>query len=231
MQKIPLFFFHDPKNPGVFRRTKKITLGQNQGWRSGPKSGGGRMLGVGMNGGGGLGVFDKEYQSVPVNCTADRLSAFCASRAKMSAIRTRHDKTMLLVAKGDNGYFRTLRAITYKKILNKSNAILAACLHLLATFGLECWVFACKKKYHLQKSGGGTAPPFSKVGGKHPPAPPRPPPMKILDPNKITQTSLSLKCASGAPGKVSKNLLSSGQFCASNGEQEQSLTSTGKPWC
>ena len=75
---------------------------------------------------------DKEYQSAPVNCKADRLYAFCASRAKMS------DKTTLLVTKGDNGHFRTLRAITYKKILNRSNAILAACLHLLATFGLEC---------------------------------------------------------------------------------------------
>ena len=104
---------------------------------------------------GGVGVFDKEYQSAPVNCKADRLSAFCASRAKMSAIRTRHDKTTLLVTKGDNGQFRTLRAITYKKILNKPNAILAACLHLLATFGLECWAFACKNKYHLQKSEGG----------------------------------------------------------------------------
>ena len=117
--------------------------------------------------GGGVGVFDKEYQSAPVNCKADRLSAFCASRAKMSAIRTRHDKTTLLVTKGDNGHFRTLRAITYKKILNKSNAILAVCLYLLATFGLECRALACKKKYHLQKSGGGLAPP----------APPRPPPM------------------------------------------------------
>ena len=29
--------------------------------------------------GGGVGVFDKEYQSAPVNCKADRLSAFCAS--------------------------------------------------------------------------------------------------------------------------------------------------------
>ena len=67
--------------------------------------------------GGGVGLFDKEYQSAPVNCKADRLSAFCASRAKMSAIRTRHDKTTLLVTKGDNGHFRTLRAITYKKIL------------------------------------------------------------------------------------------------------------------
>ena len=128
--------------------------------------------------GGGLGVFDKEYQSAPVNCKADRLSAFCASRAKMSAIRTRHDKTTLLVTKGDNGHFRTLRAITYKKILNKSNAILAACLHLLATFGLECWAFACKKIPSAKKWGGGAAPPLSKVeGGKRPPAPPRPPPM------------------------------------------------------
>ena len=93
----------------------------------------------------GGGVFDKEYQSAPVNCKVDRLSAFCASRAKMSVIRTRHDKTTLLVTKGDNGHFRTLRAITYKKILNKSNAILAACLHLLATFGLQCPAFACKK--------------------------------------------------------------------------------------
>ena len=109
------------------------------------------------------GVFDKEYQSAPVNCKADRLSAFCASRAKMSAIPTRHDKTTLLVTKGDNGHFRTLRAITYKKILNKSNAILAACLHLLATFGLECWAFACKKKTICKKVGGG--------GGQAPPLP------------------------------------------------------------
>ena len=112
-----------------------------------------------MNGGGvHVGVFDKEFQSTPVNCKADRLSAFCTSRAKTSAIRTRHDKTTLLVTKGDNGHFRTLRAITYKKILNKSNAVLAACLHLFATFGLECRAFACKKN-HLQKSGGGGKPP------------------------------------------------------------------------
>ena len=108
----------------------------------------------------GVGVFDKEYQSAPANYKADRLSALCASRAKTSAIRTRHDKTTLLVTKGDNGHFRTLQAITYKKILNKSNAILVACLHLLATFGLECQAFACKKKYHLQKNwGGGRCPP------------------------------------------------------------------------
>ena len=73
------------------------------------------------------------------------------SRAKMSSIRTRHDKTTLLVTKGDNGHFGTLRAITYKKILNKSNAILAACLHVLATFGLECWAFACKKNAICKK--------------------------------------------------------------------------------
>ena len=125
------------------------------------------MEGGGAEAGGrdewGVGVFDKEYQSAPVNCKADRLSAFCTSRAKMSAIRTRHDKTTLLVTKGDNGHFRTLRAITSEEILNKSNAILAACLHLLATFGLECRAFACKKKYHLQKSGGG--------GGQAPPCP------------------------------------------------------------
>ena len=120
-----------------------------------------------------VGVFEKEYQSAPVNCKADRLSAFCASRAKMSAIRTRHDKTTLLVTKGDNGHFQTLRAITYKKILNKSNAILAACLHLRTTFGLECRTFACKKKYHLQKVGGwgGRCPLLSKVGGQAPPLP------------------------------------------------------------
>ena len=119
-------------------------------------------------GGGGVGVFHKEYQSVPVNCKADRLSAFCASCAKMSAISTRHDKTTLLVTKGDNGHFRTLRAITYKKILNKSNARLAACLHLLATFGLECRAFACKKNTICKKvggGGGGRCPPLSKVRG------------------------------------------------------------------
>ena len=108
-------------------------------------------------------MFDKEYQSAPVICKADRLSAFCASRAKMSAIRTRHDKTTLLVTKDDNGHFRTLQAITYKKILNKSNAILAACLHLLATFGLECRAFACTKNTICKKVGGGgaQAPPLS----------------------------------------------------------------------
>ena len=121
---------------------------------------------------GGVGVFDKEYQSAPVNCKADRLSAFCTSRAKMSAIRTRHDKTTLLVTKGDNGHFRTLRAITYKEILHKSNAILAAYLHLLATFGLECRAFACKKNTICKKCGGAS----------EPPAPPRPPPMKISHP-------------------------------------------------
>ena len=122
---------------------------------------------------GGEGVFDKEYQSAPVNCKADRLSAFCASRAKMSAIRTRHDKTTLLVTKGDNGHFRTLRAITYKKILNKSNAISAACLHLLAPFGLECRAFACKKIPSAKKWGGGTLSPYFLKwrGGKHPPCP------------------------------------------------------------
>ena len=118
-----------------------------------------------MNGGG-VGVFDKEHQSASVNCKADRLSTFCTSRAKMSAIHTRHDKTTLLVTKGDNGHFQTLRAITYKEILNKSNAILAACLHLLATFGLKCRAFACKKNTICKK-----------VGGKRPPAPPCPPPM------------------------------------------------------
>ena len=93
----------------------------------------------------------------------------------MSAIRTRHDKTTLLVTKGDSGHFRTLRAITYKKILNKSNAIWAACLHLLATFGLECRAFACKnntickKVYVCVCVGGG--------GGGLPPCPPRPPSM------------------------------------------------------
>ena len=101
----------------------------------------------------------------------------------MSAIRTRHDKTTLLVTKGDNGHFRTLRAITYKKILNKSNAILAACLHLLATFGLECRAFACKKNTICEKvggGGGGAAPPLSKVGGASaPPAPSRSPPMYL----------------------------------------------------
>ena len=119
----------------------------------------------------GVGVFDKEYQSAPVNCKADRLSAFCASRAKMSAIRTRHDETTLLVTKGDNGHFQTLRAITYQKILNKSNAILAACLHLLATFALDYRAFACKKIPSAKKWGGGG-------GGSAPPAPPRPPPME-----------------------------------------------------
>ena len=111
-------------------------------------------------------------KSAPVNCKADRLSAFCTSRVKMSAIRTRYDKTTLLVTKGGNGHFRTLRAITYKKILNKSNAILATRLHLLATFGLECRAFACKKNTICKKVGGGALPPsLSKVRGQAPPCP------------------------------------------------------------
>ena len=52
-------------------------------------------------------MFDKEFPSALVNCKADRLSAFCTSRAKTFAIRTRHDKTTLLVTKSDNGHFRT----------------------------------------------------------------------------------------------------------------------------
>ena len=122
----------------------------SQGRRNGPKGWGGGRLGVGV------GVNVGRCVSAPVNCKADRLSAICTSRAKMFAIRTRPDKTTLLVTKGDNGYFRTLRAITYKKILNKSNAILTACLHLLATFA-----FACKKITICKKmGGGGQAPPL-----------------------------------------------------------------------
>ena len=48
-------------------------------------------------GGGGRCVWQRVPQlivkSASVNCKADRLSAFSTSRAKMSAIRTRHDKT------------------------------------------------------------------------------------------------------------------------------------------
>ena len=138
-----------------------------------------------MNGEEGVGVFDKEFQSAPVNCKAHRLSAFCTSRAKTSAIRTRHDKTTLLVTKGGNGHFRTLQAITYKKILNKLNAILAACLHLLATFGLECRAFACKKKYDLQKSGG---------GGGEPPPPPCPSPSAAYESLLIFRRSSPEQC-------------------------------------
>ena len=47
--------------------------------------------------------------------------------------------------------------------------MLAACLHLLATFGLECRAFACKKIPSAKKWGGGAS---------APPAPPRPPPME-----------------------------------------------------
>ena len=75
----------------------------------------------------------------------------------MSAIRTRHDKTTLLVTKGDNGHFRTLRAITYTKILNKSNAILSAS--------------ACDLWFGMP----GVRPPCPSPSSP-PPAPPRPPP-------------------------------------------------------
>ena len=143
---------------GAFERIGQMRVTAGAAERSKKWGGGGAEAGGRDEWGGG--VFDKEYQSAPVNCKADKLSAFCASRAKMSAIRTRHDKTTLLVTKGDNGHFRTLRAITYKKILNKSNAILAACLHLLATFGLQCPAFACKKNTICKE------------------VPPRPPPMR-----------------------------------------------------
>ena len=108
-------------------------------------------------------MFDRVSQltvkSAPVNCKADRLSAICTSRAKMSASRTRPNKTTLLVMTGGNGHFRTLRAITYKMILNKPNAILTACLHLLATFA-----FACKKNTIFKREGGrGAAPHFLKA--------------------------------------------------------------------
>ena len=112
---------------------------------------------------GAVGVFIKEFQSVPVNCKADRLSAFCTSHTKTSAIRTRHDKITLLVTKGDNGHFRTLQAITYEKILIYQMPYwldVCICLRLLVWNAGHSHV---KKKYHLQKSGGG--------GGKHPPCP------------------------------------------------------------
>ena len=46
------------------------------------KVGGGGEAGGRDEWGGGVGVFDKEYQSAPVNCKADRLSVVCASRTK-----------------------------------------------------------------------------------------------------------------------------------------------------
>ena len=113
----------------------------------------------------------------------------------MSAIRTRHDKTTLLVTKGDNGHFRTLRAITYKKILNKSNAILAACLHLLATFGLECRAFACKNNTICKKVcvcvGGG--------GGRGGALPPCPSPSAIYDVGIVLLASNGLSFTDNGP--------------------------------
>ena len=58
--------------------------------------------------------------------------------------------------------------------MNKSNAILPACMHLLETFGLECRAFACKKYTIYKKVGeGGGALPlhFLKWGDKRPPCP------------------------------------------------------------
>ena len=128
-----------------------------QGRRSGPKGGGGggaEAWGRDECGGGeGRRVWQRIPQlivkSAPVNCKADRLSAFCTSRAKMSAIRTRHDKTTLLVTKGDNEHFRTLRAITYKKIIEWIKCRNAGRSHV--------------KKTPFAKKWGG--------GGKRPPCP------------------------------------------------------------
>ena len=115
----------------------------------------------------------------------------------MSAIRTRDDKTTLLVTEGDNGHFRTLRAITYKKILNKSNAILAAFLHLLETFGLECRAFACKNIPSAKKCGGGGAlpPRFLRWGGGQ--APPLPLPVRRLCNGFVSFGSLVVFFCSG----------------------------------
>ena len=59
--------------------------------------GGAEVWGRDEWGGGGRCVWQRVPQlivkSAPVNCKADRLSAFSTSRAKMSAIRTGHDKT------------------------------------------------------------------------------------------------------------------------------------------
>ena len=129
--------------------------------------------------GGGVGVFDKEYQSAPVNCKADRLCAFCASRAKMSAIRTRHDKTTLLVTKGTMGIFGLYERSHIKRYwINQMLYWLHVCirLRLLVWNGGRSHV----KKNNICKKvgGGGAAPHFLNWGGKRPPAPPRPPPMK-----------------------------------------------------
>ena len=140
---------------------------QCRGGRAVQKVGGGAEAG-GMDEWGAVGVFIKEFQSAPVNCKADRLSAFCTSHTKTSAIRTRHDKTTLLVTKGDNGHFRTLQAITYEKILIYQMPYwldVCICLRLLVWNAGHSHV---KKKTSAKKWRG----------GKHPPAPPRPPPMQ-----------------------------------------------------
>ena len=106
----------------------------------------------------GVGVFDKEYQSAPVNCKTDRLAAFCASRAKMSAIPPRHDKTTLLVTKGDNGHFRTLRAIHIKR--HQINQMLYW-LHVCICLRLLVWNAG---RLHVKK-----IPSAKKMGGQAPP--------------------------------------------------------------
>ena len=164
-----------------------LVLLQSQGRRSGPKSGGGeggRRLGVGMNGEEGVGVFDKEFQSAPVNCKADRLSAFCTSRAKTSAIRTRHDKTTLLVTKGGNGHFRTLQAITYKKILNK---LMLYWLHVCICLRLLVWNAG---RSHVKKNTI-----CKKVwGGKRPHPPPCPSPSAAYESLLIFRRSSLEQC-------------------------------------
>ena len=50
-------------NGGLFIGTQYIYIHKEAAERSKRWGGGGRRLGVGMNGGGGVGVFDKEYSS------------------------------------------------------------------------------------------------------------------------------------------------------------------------
>ena len=64
---------------------------------------GGGRLGVGMNGG--VGVFDKEYQSVPINCKASRLSAFVQVTPKCLPFAQDTTKQCYLSRKATMGIF------------------------------------------------------------------------------------------------------------------------------
>ena len=94
-------------------------------------------------------------KSVPVNCKADRLSAFFTSRAEMSAIRTRHEKQPYLSRKATMGIFGLYERSHIKRYwINQ----MLYWLHVCICLRLLVWNAGrshVKKIPPAKKSGGG----------------------------------------------------------------------------